>query len=166
MLLIDIAFRFKDLDFTFSATVRRGEVHDFATGEPALADKLFWVLCGLDQDYTGKIDGEGICFNASSWNNVLALGDRSMFIRGSVRRNIYKALRIRADKKTARARTEEVIKLYNLERIAGFNINLLEDNELTTVAMARAHYRKIGLVVCKNVEIDLTRFKDAYIIKV
>ena len=168
MLFIDIKFTLKDLEYPFSASVRRGEVHTFDVGEASLADKLFWVLCGLDPIYSGKIDGEGLCFNASSWNNILALGDRSMFIRGSVRRNIYKALRIRANKETARQRTEEVIKLYGLEKLSKFKISLLDDEELINVAQARAHYRKIGLVVFKklslNAEIDLAKFRDSYII--
>jgi len=168
VLLIDINFKFKDLDFNFSATVKRGETYTFNVGEVALADKLFWVLAGLDKGYTGKIDGEGICYSASSWNNVLALGDRSMFIRGSVKKNIYKALRIRANKKTARERTQEVLTLYGLKKFEKFNINLLEDDELIIVALARAHYRKIGLVVYKkiNAKIDLSKFNDAYIIEI
>ena len=119
MLAIDIKFKLKDMDFEFKADVKRGVPYKFEVGERILGDKLFWVLCGLDRAYTGTIEGEGICFNASSWNNVLALGDRSMFIRGTVRRNIYKALRTRVNRKTAKSRTEEVIKLYNLEVLAG-----------------------------------------------
>ena len=175
MLTINLAFKFRNLDFKFEATVRRGEVHNFEKQypdlfEPALRDKLFWVLCGLDRGYTGKIEGEGLCFNASSFNNVLAIGDRSMFVRGSVRRNIYKALRLRADRKTAQKRTDEVIELYNLKKLENLNVKLLEDGELVTVALARAHFRRIGLVIYKGaleyVEILLQKYKDAYIIVV
>ena len=168
MLKIDIAFRLNDIDFTFKADVKRGEVYTFNAGEPILADKLFWVLCGLDKNYKGTIEGEGICFNASTFNNVLALGDRTMFIRGSVERNIYKALRVRAGRKTALQRTQEVIGLYNLQKLAKLNIKLLEDEELLTVALARAHFRKIGLLVYKklgnNAEFDFTKFADSYIL--
>jgi len=168
MLAIDIKFKLKDMDFEFKADVKRGVPYKFEVGERILGDKLFWVLCGLDRGYEGKIEGEGLSFNASSFNNILALGDRSMFVRGNVRRNIYKALRVRAHRKIAKARTEEVIKLYHLERIESFKTDLLDDKELLNVALARAHYRKIGLVVFNKaaapVEIELTKFSDAYIV--
>jgi ABC-type nitrate/sulfonate/bicarbonate transport system ATPase subunit len=158
------------MKFDFTDLVERGKPYTYNVGERALADKLFWVLCGLDAGYTGTISGDGLCFNRSSFNNVLALGDRTMFIRGSVRRNIYKALRLRTDKKTAMARTDEVIGLYNLRKLETFNVKLLTGEELITVALARAHFRKIGLVVFNkvstNVEIDLQKFSDAYIITI
>ena len=170
MLEIDIKIKHNNMEFPFKASVKRGEIFTFAVGEEIMRDKLFWALCGINKDYTGEIKGEGICFNSSTFNNVLAIGDRSMFIRGSVTRNIYKALRVRADKQTAKSRTDEVIKLYGLERLSKLNVKLLDDNELLTVALARAHFRKIGLVVFKKLEehgeIDLSKFSDAYIIKV
>ena len=179
MLLIDIAFKHREIDFKFNAIVQRTKpesdleankqrIHTFTIGEPALADKLFWVLCGLDKNFTGTINGEGICFNSSSFNNVLAIGDRSMFVHGTIERNIYKALRTRTDKKTAKQRTQEVLRLYDIERLAKLKPIHLEDDELVTVAFARAHFRKIGLVVYKKMsqttEIDLRKFNDAYII--
>ena len=169
MFNIDIAFKHNDIDFKFQANIARGKPHTFEVGEQMLADKLFWVLCGLDKNYTGTIEGEGISFAASSFNNVLALGDKTMYIRGSAERNIYKALRVRAKRKLAKERTEQVIKLYNLERLAKFNIKLLEDDELLTVSLARAHFRKIRLVIFKNlnnIEIDLSKFKTEYIITI
>ena len=170
MLVIDISFKLRDLDFVFKANTKRGEVYTFEIGEPILADKLFWVLCGLDPFYKGSIEGEGVCFNMSTWNNVLALGDTSMFVRGTVRRNIYKAIRVRCDKQTAKTRTEEVIALYGLEVLAGLKVKLLSPEELLNVSLARAHYRDIALVLFKNLgakhEIDLSKFKDAYIIKI
>lgn len=167
MLTIDISFKLNDIDFNFKTEVKRGEVYTFNAGEPILADKLFWVLCGLDKNYEGEVKGEGICFNPSTFNNVLALGDKTMFIRGSVERNIYKALRVRAKPKIAKVRTQEVIELYKLKKLAKLNIKLLEDGELMTVALARAHFRQIGLVVLKKLQdtqIDFTKFGDAYII--
>jgi ABC-type lipopolysaccharide export system ATPase subunit len=179
MLKIDISFKFKDLDFSFKADINRGEPYIFEVGERALADKLFWVLCGLDKGYTGTIQGEGVCFNASTWNNVLALGDRTMFLRGSVQRNIYKALRVRSNRKISLERTEEVIKLYNLEHLRKMSISLLEDDEIFAVSLARVHYRKIALIVYNsplcNVGVTecvggfknlLPKYKDAYIVKV
>ena len=169
MLNIDIKFKFRDLDFEFTAQVKRGEPYTFNVGEQSLADKLFWVLCGLDAKYEGKIEGEGICFNASTWNNVLALGDTTMFISGTIRRNIYKAIRVRNDRKTAKQLTEEVIKLYGLEVLAGLKVHYLSDEELLRVSIARAHFRKIGLVIIKERDgynIDCTKWPDAYIIKI
>ena len=169
MLSIDIKFKLREIDFEFKTVVQRGEPYTFNVGEESLADKLFWVLCGLDGKYEGKIEGEGVCFNASTWNNVLALGDVTMFIRGTIRRNIYKALRVRADRKTAKQRTEEVIKLYGLEVLAGLRTKYLSDEELLRVAIARAHFRKIAFVVVKDKEsyqIDCTKWPDAYIIKI
>jgi len=170
MLNIDISFKLNDIDFAFNTQVKRGDVYTFEVGEPILADKLLWVLTGLDKGYSGKIEGEGVCWNASSWNNVLALGDPTMFVRGSVRRNIYKALRVRADKKTAMARTEEIIEKYGLQVLAGLNVKLLSDEELLRVAVARADYRKIALVVWKKSadagEIDLSKWADAYILTI
>jgi len=164
-----MSFKFKDLDMEFKAEVERGKPHTFTVGEPALADKLFWVICGLDHGYTGTIKGEGVSFGPTAWNNVLALGDSTMFVRGSVRKNIYKALRIRSDRKTAKERTEEVIEKYGLQVLAGLKVKLLSDDELMTVSLARAHFRKIALVICKKTdgkEIDLQKFRDAYIIYV
>ena len=170
MLNIDIKIKHLDIEFPFKANIKRGEVFEFPVGEPILRDKLFWILCGLKSDFEGEIKGEGICFNASVFNNVLALGDRSMFIRGDVTRNIYKALRVRADRKTAKARTQEVIGLYDLEKLAKLKIDYLEDDELLVVSLARAHYRQIGLVVWKKVDetakIDLSKFKESYILVV
>ena len=171
MLKIDLNIKNDDIKIPFKFEVEIGKPHFVETGEPILRDKLFWALCGLDQnnrDVSGTIDGEGICFNASTFNNVLALGDRGMFIRGSVRRNIYKALRTRSNRKIAKQRTDEVINLYKLENLAKMNVKLLEDDELLTVSLARAHYRKIALVIAKlGQDFDenrLSKFSKAYII--
>jgi len=169
MLTIDIKFKLREIDFEFKAEVKPGETHTFNVGEESLADKLFWVLCGLDRKYEGKVEGEGVCFNASTWNNVLALGDVTMFIGGTIRRNIYKALRVRANRKTAKQRTEEVIRLYDLQVLAGLKTKHLSDEELLHVAIARAHFRKIALVVVKDKKsynIDYTKWPDAYILRV
>jgi ABC-type taurine transport system ATPase subunit len=164
---IDIKFRFKDLDFEFKADTELGKPYNFDIGEPVLADKLFGVLAGLDLDFSGTINGNGVCFNASERNNVLALGDNSMFIKGSVRKNIYKTLRIRTDRKTAKQRTEEVIRLYNLENSADLNINRLNGDELLKVSLARAHFREVRLVIIKNYPaIDLSKWRQAYIITI
>ena len=184
MLTIDIKFKLREIDFEFKAQIKRGESHTFKVDEESLADKLFWILCGLDTKYEGKIEGEGVSWGASTWNNVLALGDTSMFISGTARRNIYKAIRVRADRKTAKQRTEEVIRLYGLEVLAGLKTKYLSDEELLRVAIARAHFRKIGLVIVKGkdfCEIDCSthneeqrfllencyaKWPDAYILKV
>lgn len=173
MLSINISFNHNGLDFTFNDEIEQGKPHTFKVGEQSLADKLFWVLVGLDKDYKGSIDGDGICFNASTWNNVLALGDNSMFLpRSTIRHNIYKALRVRADRKAAKVRTEEIIELYNLHVLAGLKPHYLTDEELTNVALARAHYREIRLVVIKGndaeqvTKIALQKWPEAYIIEV
>jgi len=169
LLLINIKFKFKDLDLEFKADIERNKPYTFEIGEEMLSDKLFWILVGLDKNYEGEITGEGVCLNASSWNNVLALGDKGMFIRGTVYKNIYKALRVRSKRAEAKNRALEVIKLYNLELLSSIKIHLLTDEELLRVATARAHYRKIALVVAKSKEIgkiDFTKWQDSYIIKI
>jgi len=166
LLSIDITFTFKDTEFSFKAEIELNKPYTFEIGETALTDKLFWVLVGLDKSYKGKINGEGICFNPSSWNNVLALGDKTMFVRGSVYKNIYKALRVRANKKAALERTEQVIDHYDLRHLSKLNIKLLTQEELLRVAVARAHFRKIALIVAKECEIDFSKWKDSYIIKI
>jgi len=167
LLSIDIKFTIEDTEFPFEAEIKPGNQHTFTVGDPAVMDKLFWVLVGLDKNYQGEIRGEGICFKASSWNNVLALGDRSMFISGTVYKNIYKAMRVRANRTTSRQRTEEVIEKYDLQLLSKMNIKLLTEEELMRIAVARAHFRKIALVVAKQCETqDFTKWPDAYIIKI
>jgi ABC-type transport system involved in cytochrome bd biosynthesis fused ATPase/permease subunit len=154
MLAINVAFVLNGLSFSFSADIPEGGRHVFAVGERVLADKLFYVLCGLDRDYSGKIScddaaGKRVDFSKSKRNNVLAIGDRTMFISGTVRHNIYRAMRARTARKTARERTEEVIKLYKLGDIAGLPIkNFMHSTDtLLRVALARAHFREASLIV-------------------
>jgi len=146
-LKIDVAFKYLGQDFEFKASLNPGQKHVFEIGERGLCDKLFYVLCGLDKDYKGGL--EGADWSESKTNSVLALGDRTMFVRGTVETNIYKALRSRMGRGEAKQKTQEVIGIYLPELCAGETITkaLVTEFNMLKVALARAHYRDIKLVV-------------------
>ena len=76
---------------------------------------------------------------------------------------------MRAKREEAKQRTEEIIEKYDMQVLAGLNVKLLSDQERLAVAIARAHFRKIGFVVIKNLEkleIDLSKWTDAYIVQI
>ena len=157
MFSLDLSFKFKDVDFSFKAECEKGKPHIFEAGEEALADRLFaeLIFSGLEP-------------------NILALGDKTMFIRGSVSRNIYKALRFRSNKKTARSQLETALDEYSLRDIAQRNIKQLSDEQLFAVALARSHFRtadllvvkKIGGYIKKETKINFEKWPDAYIIEI
>ena len=140
MIKIDISFNHDNMPFVFTAEVVEGKRHVFEIGERMLADKLFYVLVGLDKNYKGTITGAD--WSQSETNNVLALGDKTMFVNGTVRKNIYKALRTRMKIKQAKQKTEEVINFYKLKPDDQIN-----DDNMLPVAIARAHFREVKLIV-------------------
>ena len=122
MLKIDISFKHCDDIYNFKANIKKGIKHTFEIGERMLADKLFYVLCGLE----GNID-----YGIDLKNDILALGDASMFLK-TPQKSIYKALRTRH--KDAKQKTQEMLDLYKPEM-------QLE------IALARAHFRDFKLLV-------------------
>lgn len=139
-----------DLEIPFSGELVKGRPHTIEIGEPILADLVFEQFFSL-------------C------DNVLALGDSTMFLRGlSVRHNIYKVLRFRNNRKTAKKKTTEALKIYKLNPKT--KIKHLSPAELLNVALARAHFRKPELVVVKkygylaDIDVDLSRWGDVFIV--
>ena len=172
VLSVDIEFNFRGDTYTFKKHVIKGEVATIEIGEEALSDKLFNVLCGLDKDYIGEIRDSEKLLNqtASRHNNVLALGARTMHYSGSVGRNVFRTLRLRSDKKTAKAQTAQVLEMYNLDprkRVKG-----LCPSEFWDFSCARCNYREVRLVVINkcgflcNLKVDLTKWKECYIIQI
>ena len=132
MLVVNLSFKHLGEQYSFNLQLKCGEVHKFEVGERMLADKLFWCLCGLDGDCQYKINVSGQ--NISFKNDILALGDGTMFLDRSVDKNVYKALRVRHKRKEARQKTSEVMKIYELE-------------SALDVAIARAHFRNFKLLI-------------------
>ena len=173
MLSLNISFKHNGEMFTFTANIPLGTKHIFEIGERILADKLFYVLAGLDNDYQGTMTGAD--WSHSKDNNVLALGDKSMFIYGSVHRNIYRALRVRANRKTAKAQTREVVEYYELDADAS-----VTGGNMLQVALARSHFRDVKMIVLNCFETyiksadeyfekrknHLPEMKDVYIIEI
>lgn len=176
MLKIDISFKIKELTFTFNEDIAMGSVFKFDVGVDYIAAKLFDVLTGLDDDYNGMIvdTDEVVNRSHSALNNVLALGNRTMFVRGSVRRNIYKALRARNKRAQAKVLTEELITTRGLLDIADTAVKSLSNADLLRVAVSRAHFRDVRLIVvnrcetyiAKTDEIQLPNSAVAYIIDI
>jgi ABC-type iron transport system FetAB ATPase subunit len=163
-----------DQEFIFNIEIKKGEPYTFEVGEKELADRLFYVLCKLDTNYDGTIgdpDNE-IDFSNTPQNNVLALGDRTLFINGTIYRNIYLPLRARHNRAEAKQKTQEIIKTYNLNPKQ--KMKTLSDDEILTLALARAHFREPKLVIINRVEsyitpeteIDYSRWSDSYIINI
>lgn len=140
MLKIDISFRHNGELFAFKVEIEEGGRHIIEVGERMLADKLFFVLCGLDKEFDGVMKGAD--WSHTKANNILALGDSSMFLKGSVQKNIYKALRTRMKRAEAKQKTQEVINIYNID----------ESSTLMNIALARAHFRDIKLIVANCFE--------------
>lgn len=130
-------------DCEFKAEVKCGIPHIFEVGERILADKLFYILTGLSKEYQGSIETDDIDFSHSADNTVLALGDATMFINGTVKKNLHKALKLR--RKDFKEKTIEALETYNLD--GNKKIKHLSDEELLRLSLARAHYRKIDLIV-------------------
>ena len=127
MLKINLSFNHLGEVYTFDLELKKGEIHKFEIGERMLADKLFWCLCGVDRDCEYNVD-------IDLKKDILALGDGTMFLAGSVQKNVYKALRIRHKRKDAKRKLAEILGMYDLD-------------EALDVAIARAHFRDFRVLI-------------------
>ena len=151
---VDVIIKHHDLEIPIKFELEKNKPHVIDVGEEQFADRLFAVLCGL----------EDIKFS----DDVLGLGDKTMFVNGTIYKNIYKVLRIRFPRKESKEKTEQVIELYKLD--GKKKIKSLSDSELYEVALARSYYRQPELVVINkngylsDVEIDVSRWDDCYVV--
>jgi len=159
--LMKINIKIGDCEFT--ATVERGVPHIFEVGEPILADKLFYALIGLNKDFEGGVEAGDVNFSRTPANTVLALGDKSMFLKGIVKRNLHKALKLRH--RDYKEKAQEVSGKFELD--PSTKIKNLSPKELLNLALARAHFRKVDLVVINRCEtylsdLEIPEFESTY----
>ena len=183
---INLKFKFRGAEYTFQKEVVTGEVATFEIGEESLADKLFAILSGLDNGFCeGVWEGtphKEINFMQSKYNNVLALGEGSMFGRGDIKKNLYRAYRLRADKVVAAAQLAAQGEIPQVKAILDLKPKNLDSAQMLDFALARAYHRNVKLVVMNCVTgylCDLTtekinclenelftKFPNCYIIKI
>ncbi|MCL2850983.1 MAG: hypothetical protein FWE01_01305 [Firmicutes bacterium] len=193
MLKINLKIVHQGIPFIFSAEIEQGKPHTFEIGEEQLADKLFFLLSGLKPlppqqsllqtmryQHPDIVVPKGIDeisdsldivnFSRSSLNNVLAIGDPTMFLsKGtSVYKNVYTVLRARDTKVDAKQKTDEVIKHYQLDPKS--KLKNLSDNQLLALSLARSHFRVPKFIIVnklyflKNLEINFDKWKDSYVV--
>ncbi|MCL2846414.1 MAG: hypothetical protein FWE38_01865 [Firmicutes bacterium] len=158
MMNIKLSFTHMGTPFDFDIVLEAGVPYRLEIGEAMLCTRVFECLVGLDKNCVYE---HGFDVSRSPSNNVLALGDKTMFIRGDAYRNVYKALRTRFKRKVAKQHAGRIIAEYNPQ-------TPLE------VALARASMRDVKLVVVNRVSgyigeddvIAFTKFNEAYIIEV
>jgi len=142
------------LNFDFgiaSGTLERGVVHTIEIGEEQLAQSLFERFWDLTDE-------------------VLALGDTTMFLRGrSVRHNIYKVLRLRTNRADAKQKTDEVISMFGLNPKT--KVKKLSEGELLSLALARSYFRTPELVVIKKfggylerLDVDTKKWSESFVV--
>ena len=159
-----------DAHLVLGFLLQPGVPHRLNINEPILADRIFALLCGLSNDGEVSFEPNVVNYSSSVANNVLALGDSSMFVRGSVKKNLRKALRARIhDKAQVNKKIQELCHAYNLSPS-----DKVTDSNKLAVALARSSIREPKLVVIKRIggyvnvdtEIDYSRWTGAYVIEI
>jgi len=194
MLKLNMTIMHQGISFNFETEVQKDTPHTFEVGEEQLGDKLFYILCGVETPPTPQsflettrvlptkfkhpctiadiVDTlEQVDRSPSESNNVLALGDPGMFVKGTVQKNIYAAIRARFSKEKAKEMTLETLsKFSTLDPKA--KLKTLTNEQLYILAQARSSHRTPKLIVInklhflKEIEIDHTQWQDAYIVVV
>jgi len=198
MLKVNLEVEHHGTLFTFTAEVQKGIPHTFEIGETQLADKLFHTLCGLTKsknpqenpektpkEITKKypppiktlalIDTDNqLNLSKSPENNILALGDPTMFLApsSSIKKNIYRALRSRHSRPDSKQKTSELLSTYFPNTSPKTKLKTLDSNQLLTLSLARSHYRTPKLIIInklhflKSLEINLSLWKNCYILTI
>lgn len=123
----------KDLEFPM------GKCHTIMGVNGCGKTTLLKLIAGLDKNYSGEIFYNNFKLTRDKYKDITYVGQKSYLLKGTVIKNIEYPLKLRGcSKEIIREKTNEYIKLFQLEEIQRQCTSTLSSGEGQRLALARA----------------------------